>query len=199
MPVKPFSQACENNRGPILDALQALLADCHDVLEIGSGTGQHAVHFGAALPALRWHTSDRAENHAGILAWLEEAALANVVAPLELDVDQPAHWPGRLFDAVYSANTAHIMGWPSVVNMLGGVASLLTPGTPFLLYGPFCRAGRHVSESNQRFDATLRARDPAMGVRDLDALEAAAGQAGLVLADLLALPANNQILVWRRR
>ena len=196
--MKPFSQACENNRAPILEALQPLLAGAGDVLEIGSGTGQHAVHFGAALAPLRWQTSDRAENHAGILAWLEEAALENVLPPLTLDVDVPAHWPERRFDAVFSANTAHIMGWSSLRKMLAGVAGVLESGAPFLLYGPFCRAGRHVSESNERFDASLRARDPAMGVRDLDDLEAAAGEVGLRLRDLLALPANNQLLVWRR-
>ena len=196
--MKPFSQACENNRGPILEALGPLLEGAGEVLEIGSGTGQHAVHFGAALAPLRWQTSDRSDNHAGILAWLEEAALDNVLPPLELDVDVAAQWPRRRYDAVFSANTAHIMGWPSVRNLLAGVAGLLAPASPFLLYGPFCRAGRHVSESNERFDAGLRARDPAMGVRDLDELEAAARDAGLRLADLLALPANNQLLVWRR-
>ena len=198
MPLKPFSQACENNAGPILDALRPLLADCREVLEIGSGTGQHAVRLGAALAPLVWHTSDLPENHAGIRAWLEEAALDNVRAPVALDVDLPEQWPGRGFDAVFSANTAHIMGWSSVCAMLAGAARLLAPGSPFLLYGPFRRGGRHVSESNRRFDAMLRAQDPAMGVRDLDDLETAAGRSGLRLADLLALPANNQLLVWRR-
>lgn len=196
--MKPFSQACQNNRGPILEALRPLLVDCREVLEIGSGTGQHAVHFGAALAPIEWHCSDRAENHDGIRAWLAEARLPNVHPPIELDVDRETHWPARQFDAVFSANTAHIMGWSSVLNMLSGVSRLLAPASPFLLYGPFSRGGRQVSDSNVRFDAMLRAQDPVMGVRDLDDLETAAGEVGLRLHDTLVLPANNHLLVWRR-
>ena len=196
--MKPFSQACANNRAPILAAIAPYLATAHDVLEIGSGTGQHAVHFGAGLRHLRWHTSDRGENHAGILAWLAEEGTDNLLAPLALDVDRPQDWPARQFDAVFSANTAHIMGWASVCNMLHGVARVLAPGGPFLLYGPFARGGLQVSESNRRFDRMLRTQDPAMGVRDLDDLERVAGEMGLVLETLLALPANNHLGVWRR-
>ena len=196
--MKPFSQACENNRPPILEALRPRLAGARDVLEIGSGTGQHAVAFGAALAPLVWHTSDRAGNHPGIVAWLDESGLGNVRPPLDLDVDREDAWPARAFDAVFSANTAHIMSWPSVVNMLSGVGRLLPAGGRFFLYGPFARAGRHVSGSNARFDAMLRTRDPVMGVRDLDDLESAASAAGMRLEETLLLPANNHLLVWRR-
>ena len=196
--MKPFSQACENNRAPILAAIGPYLRERRAVLEIGSGTGQHAVFFGAALAHLHWHTSDRAQNHAGIRAWLDEAALANVLAPFELDVDRPGQWPRGGFDAVYSANTAHIMGWGSVCNLFAGVGELLPPGGVFLLYGPFSRGGRHVSESNRRFDAMLRVQDAAMGVRDLDDLEIVAATAGLSLETLEALPANNHLSVWLR-
>lgn len=196
MSAKPWSQACENNRQPILVVLRRCLGDARTVLEIGSGTGQHAVYFGAALPHLVWQCSDLRANHAGIRLWLEEAGLPNVRAPLELDVTAP-DWAVGPVDAVFSANTAHIMHWPAVRAMIAGVARILRPDGAFLLYGPFAYGGRHTSESNARFDRSLRAADPGMGVRDVDELARAAEAVGLTLAEDRALPANNRLLIWR--
>jgi cyclopropane fatty-acyl-phospholipid synthase-like methyltransferase len=194
---KPFSQACENNRRPILEVLRRYLGDGGNVLEIGSGTGQHAVFFGAALPDLVWQCSDLPASHVGIRRWLEDAGLPNVRPPLTLDVTT-TDWTVGAVDAVFSANTAHIMHWPAVCAMFAGVGRILPPGGPFLLYGPFARGGRHTSESNARFDLSLRAADPGMGVRDLDDLAREAEAAGLRLEADWAMPANNRLLVWRR-
>jgi cyclopropane fatty-acyl-phospholipid synthase-like methyltransferase len=194
---KPYSEACERNQAPILAVLREVLRNGDRVLEIGSGTGQHAVHFGAALPQVTWQTADLPDHHAGIRAWLAEARLPNVLAPLALNVDA-FEWPSAAYDAVFSANTAHIMGWPAVQRMLRGAAHALRPGGGWLLYGPFRYGGRHTSESNARFDAALRAGDSAMGIRDFEALDAEARAAGLVLERDVALPANNRMLVWRK-
>jgi SAM-dependent methyltransferase len=194
---RPYSPSCDENREPILGVLEPRLRDCADVLEIGSGTGQHAVHFARCLPHLRWHTSDRSESCPGILAWLRDAALPNVVAPLALDVLEDP-WPTRSFDAVFSANTAHIMSPDAVVAMLDGVGRVLPQGGAFLIYGPFSYHGRHTAASNASFDQWLRLRDPAMGVRDIDWLTGVAHESGLGLDEDIEMPVNNRILVWRR-
>lgn len=215
---KPFSPACERNREPILAVLREQLADRRSVLEIGSGTGQHAVHFAAAMPWLRWQCSDRAQYLPGIRAWLEEAGLANTPAPVELDVDDwapllrtaaPAAGASRRlvpqaaedarFDAMFSANTLHIMGWPQVQALFAGVAALLDSGGVLVAYGPFNYAGQYSSASNREFDGHLRARDPASGIRDFEAVDALARRAGLALQADVTMPANNRCLVWRRR
>lgn len=193
--MKPFSQACENNKGPILAILREVLADATTVLEIGSGTGQHAACFAAALPHLTWQTSDVAEHHGGIRAWID--GVPNALAPLALDVDAP-EWPPGEFDAAFSANTAHIMHWPSVVNMFRGVGQVLGVGAPFVLYGPFNYAGAYTSPSNERFDRSLRAPNPGMGIRDFEALDALARERGMALVADHAMPANNRTLVWRK-
>ncbi len=195
--MKPFSESCEQNKQPILAVLREALADSSAVLEIGSGTGQHAVFFARELPYLTWYTSDRLEYHPGIRAWLEEAGLANVHGPAELDARQ-REWPAVEVDAVFSANTAHIMDWPAVEAMFAGVGRLLPADGVFCLYGPFNYGGRYTSQSNERFDAWLRARDPASGVRDFDDLEALARAAGLELQRDYEMPANNRTLVWRK-
>ena len=167
------------------------------MLEIGSGTGQHAVHFGAHLPHLTWHTSDLPEYHEGIELWLADAVLDNVRAPITLDVtEQP--WPALAIDAVYSANTAHIMSWPVVSAMVSGTASVLQSGGIFALYGPFNYAGAYTSKGNAQFDQFLRTQDPASGIRDFSALDALASAAGLALAADYEMPANNRLLVWRK-
>ena len=194
---KPFAESCEENKAPILEVLSALFADRRHVLEIGSGTGQHAVHFGKALPHLRWQTSERRENHVGIQAWLDEARLDNVSAPLALDVLQDS-WPDTQFDAAYSANTVHIMSWPMVEAMFAGLGKVLLPGALFALYGPFHYGGRATAQSNLRFDHWLRSRDPLSGVRDFDDLDILARAAGMECRDDVAMPANNRILVWRK-
>lgn len=184
--MKPYSEACERNREPILAVLKRVFAGSRKVLEIGSGTGQHAAYFSAALPQLRWQASDVAEHLAGIRKW--------GVEPIELDVDQP--WPPVDADAVFSANTAHIMSWPQVERMFAGAAAM--PSCELLcLYGPFSYGGKHTSESNARFDAMLRARDPASGIREFEAICALAARCGLRLDEDHALPANNRLLVFR--
>ncbi len=193
---KPFSAACERNRGPILEVLRAELAGDERVLEIGSGTGQHAVHFAAAMPGLLWQCTDRAEALDGIRAWLQEARLPNTPPPRELDVRR-GPWPAPV-DVVYTANTLHIMDWTAVQALFAALPAVLRPGGRLIVYGPFKCHGAHTAESNAAFDASLRARDPSMGVRDREAVEALAAAAGLERVAVHAMPANNQCLVWRR-
>jgi cyclopropane fatty-acyl-phospholipid synthase-like methyltransferase len=195
--MKPYSESCVQNREPILSVIEPLFRDRKDVLEIGSGTGQHAVYFAAKMPHLTWHTSDLAENHAGIRAWLDEAALPNTTGPVSLDVlDRP--WSAPEADAVFSANTTHIMHWDSVVALFGGVGELLRTRGLFCLYGPFNYGGEYTSESNAQFDEWLHERDPLSGIRDFDDLDRLAVQAGLRLEEDYAMPANNRILSWRK-
>ncbi|WP_462321543.1 DUF938 domain-containing protein [Halochromatium sp.] len=198
---KPFSPACEENKQPILEVIAPRLASARSVLEIGSGTGQHAVYFAAALAHLRWQCTDVAQHLPGIRLWLEEARLPNLPPALELDVD--ADWisafTGTGYDAIYSANTAHIMSLEQVERMFNGVGALLSDQGQFLLYGPFSQDGRHTSESNALFDRSLRMRDPMSGVRDLRELEGFARTAGLALEADIAMPVNNRTLVWRRQ
>jgi SAM-dependent methyltransferase len=193
---KPYSEACEENKRPILDVIGPLFREARRLLEIGSGTGQHAVFFAAALPHLIWQTSDCAHNLPGISAWLDEAALPNLPPSLMLDVTGP--WPDERFDAVFSANTAHIMSEPEVGGMFDGVGRVLAEGGHFALYGPFNIGGRYTSESNARFDAMLRSRDPSMGIRDLDLLIELGRDNGLELIADHPMPVNNRTLVWQR-
>ena len=195
---KPFSEAAERNAPPVLEVLRRELKDSSRVLEIGSGTGQHAVHFVAALPHLMWQTSDQDENHPAINAWVRAADLGNLMAPLSLDV-QHAEIESLAYDAVYSANTAHIMSYAAVVDMFSKVGEALCPDGVFCLYGPFLLQGKFTSPSNAQFDAGLRARDPAMGIRDLEALDELATSSGLQRSSLYALPANNMLAVWCKR
>jgi hypothetical protein len=185
--MKPFSEASERNRDPILAILKRVFKEAKEVLEIGSGTGQHAAYFSAALPHLVWHASDRAENLPGIRQW--------GVEPIELDVDGP--WPNTDADAVFTANTCHIMSWEQVQRMFLTVGNMSGVRT-FCLYGPFNYDGRHTSESNARFDAMLRERDPASGLRDFEPINALAGAVGFMLQEDNPMPANNRLLVFRR-
>ncbi|WP_064748539.1 DUF938 domain-containing protein [Lysobacter antibioticus] len=212
MPGRPHSPACERNREPILAVLRECFADRREALEIGSGTGQHAVHFAAAMPWLRWQCSDRAEHLSGIRLWLDEAGLANTPAPIALEavagsatglVPLPAPPPaadrrGPGFDAAFSANTLHIMSWPQVEALFAGLAAVLAAQATVAVYGPFNYQGRYTSDSNREFDAWLKARDPASGLRDAEAVDALAAGHGLALAADLAMPANNHCRVWRR-
>jgi hypothetical protein len=185
--VKPFSEASERNRDPILVILKRVFRQTRKVLEIGSGTGQHAAYFSAALPHLAWQASDRTENLPGIREW--------GVEPIELDVD--GEWPRVDADAVFTANTCHIMSWPQVERMFEGVGRLRSVRT-FCLYGPFHYGGRPTSESNARFDAMLRGRDPASGLRDFEEIETLGNRTGLRLAEDNPMPANNRLLVFAR-
>ena len=193
----PYAEACERNRDPILDVLKWAFAESRDVLEIGSGTGQHAVYFACHLPHLVWHTSELSEQHPGIRAWIEEAQPPNVRGPLALDVNESL-WPIGAVDAVFTANTLHIMSWPSVERMFAGIARVLEPGGIVCVYGPFNYDGRYTSPSNARFDEWLKARDPESGIRDFAAVDSLARDAGLALARDFPMPANNRSLVWRR-
>ncbi|MBM4265617.1 MAG: DUF938 domain-containing protein [Deltaproteobacteria bacterium] len=193
----PFSQACENNKRPILAILRRHLAAKDRVLEIGSGTGQHVVFFASELPSAVWQPSDRRAELDVVRARVARAALANVEEPIALDVDDDV-WPGTRFDAVFSANTTHIMSWASVERFVRGVAKLLVPGKRFLLYGPFNYGGTWTSPSNEAFDAFLRRRDPASGIRDFEEVDRLARAADLRLLEDAAMPANNRLLVWQR-
>lgn len=195
--MKPFAESCEQNKRHILTVLRQLLHDRHHLLEIGSGTGQHAIYFAEAFPELRWQTSDRAENHPGIHAWLAEEGGANALAPLDLDVrSTPWPLPSASVDAVFSANTSHIMGWDGVEAMFAGVAEVLIDGGLFILYGPFNYRGRFTTEGNAQFDQWLKERDPQSGIRDFEALVKLGLQHGLTLHRDFAMPANNRMLVW---
>jgi hypothetical protein len=194
---KPFSQACENNKRPILAVLQPAFAAVDHVLEVGSGTGQHAAFFAEAMPWLIWQPSDRTENLPGIRAWCEAAGLGNLKQPVVLDVTD-AHWPIAHTAAVFSANTAHIMSWMAVELFIAGVGARVRSGGIFCLYGPFNYAGRYTSASNAQFDAWLKDRDPLSGIRDFEAIERLAHAAGFTLIADHPMPANNRALVWRK-
>ncbi|TXK60725.1 DUF938 domain-containing protein [Alkalisalibacterium limincola] len=194
---KPHAPACERNRDPILAVLQVHFADRATVLEIGSGTGQHAVHFAAGLPHLVWQCSDRGEYLPGVRAWLADAGLANTPEPIELDVAR-SPWPRRRFDAAFSANTLHIMGWDEVEAMFAGLDDVLDAGATLVVYGPFMRNGAHTAASNEAFDASLRERDPRMGVRALEDVDGLAAGIGLHLHAVVDMPANNLCVVWHR-
>ena len=195
---KPYAEAAARNAAPILGVLRLELQGCATLFEIGSGTGQHAVTFAAALPELAWQTSDLEPSHAGIRAWIADAGLDNVLAPIGFDV-LSAETGGKRYDAVYSANTAHIMSYAAVCRMFEIVGAMLNEPGVFCLYGPFRRGGAFSTPSNKAFDTSLRARNSAMGIRDLDNLEALAGQSGMDLARVYAMPANNLLLVWVRK
>ncbi len=194
---KPFSEACVRNRDPILAVIRTVFTTPATILEIGSGTGQHAVYFARALPHLTWQTSDLPGQHAAIEAWLNEAQLPNTRRPLALDVSQDP-WPVPAVDGVFAANVSHIMSWQEVEKLFRGVGRILNDGSAFCLYGPFNENGRHTCESNRRFDEALRNRNPLMGLRDIAALITVAAGHGLRLEARHAMPANNLTLVWRK-
>jgi cyclopropane fatty-acyl-phospholipid synthase-like methyltransferase len=193
---RPYSEACERNRGPILEVLRDHFDDRRRILEIGSGTGQHAVHFAAALPHLIWQTSDLEPNLAGIRLWIDAAGLTNLPPPVALDVG--GSWPTGPFDGVFTANTLHIMSWPEVRALFEALPAVLTTDTVLAVYGPFNYDGRFTSESNASFDAWLKQRSQYSGIRDFADVDALARSIGCTLAEDRAMPANNRTLVWRR-
>lgn len=192
----PIAEAADNNKEAILAALKPRLAADARVLEIGSGTGQHAVHFAAALPRLRWQPSDLAENLAGILGWIDHSGLGNVMQPLALDVCQRP-WPQVEIDDCYSANTLHILPWPAVVALFDGAAALLPTGGRLFVYGPFLD-GERSAASNLRFDLALRQQAAGMGVCELADLRRLAEGVGLALIEQVPMPRDNALLVFRR-
>ena len=196
--MKPFAESCEINKHPILEVLKNVFAGRSRVLEIASGTGQHAVHFGRTLPHLTWQTSELAENHAGIRAWLAEAELSNVLKPVALDVDD-ASWPVTSFDAIFNANTVHIISWPQVEALFAHISRVIEPGGCVCFYGPYNYNGEFTSASNARFDEWLKSRDPESGVRDFEAIDQLASSHGLILVNDIEMPINNRTLVWHAK
>jgi len=238
--MKPYAESSEVNKGPILAVLKEIFADRKQVLEIASGTGQHAVHFGRELPHLTWQPSELPQHLPGIQAWLDEAQLPNVLPPLAIDVND-THWPfskpvrpeqpvrpersaakskesksnltsvrpevskgeehllSPSPDAIFNANTVHIISWPEVERLFAHIARVIAPGGCVCLYGPYNYDGKFTSESNARFDTWLKSRDPNSGVRDFEAVNRLAAFHGLELLRDIAMPSNNRILVWVAR
>lgn len=190
-----YSEACARNQQPILAQLKRLLDTPAKVLEIGSGSGQHALFFTEQLPHLHWQPSEIAEGLSPLLHNLAFATHNRIHAPLALDV--MADWPSTGFDAAYSANTLHIIGEPEVEAFFTGVGKVLNTGGKLLVYGPFRYQNAYTSPSNAQFDLWLKARDPKSGIRDFEWVNALAAQNGLALVEDIAMPANNQLLVWQ--
>lgn len=193
---KPYAPATDRNRDPILAVLRRQFADRRQVLEIGSGTGQHAVYFAAALPHVTWQTSDRSRNLPGICLWLDEARLPNTPPPIALDVNAPPVLDTR-FDAIFSANTLHIMSWPAVERLFALLPGIMTPGALLCCYGPFNYRGCFTSVSNAQFDASLKSENPQSGIRDFEAVDALARGVGMTMLEDVAMPANNRCITWR--
>jgi cyclopropane fatty-acyl-phospholipid synthase-like methyltransferase len=194
---KPFSQSCENNKKPILSVIESLWTGSAEILEIGSGTGQHAVYFAAHLPHLHWQPSDRGVMIEGMHMWFDEAGLSNIRPPQILDVELDP-WPVTRFDGVFTANTLHIMSWNHVQLLFHRLGTYLPPGGLFVCYGPFNRGGQYSSESNARFDQWLKRQDPVSAIRDIDDLEQLAVKQEIELESNVDMPANNRILVWKK-
>jgi len=197
MSAKQFAPACERNRDYILAVLQKILTGARSVLEIGSGTGQHAAYFAPRLPHLRWQPTDLGSNLDSIRAWREESGAPNLLAPRELDLSR-SPWPVERVDAVVCINTIHIVAWPRVEALFAGAARVLPPGGVLYAYGPYRYADRPLEPSNREFDRWLKSRDPASGIRDFEAVDALARDNGLHLAGDEAMPANNRSLWWEK-
>lgn len=195
--MKPFSEACERNKQPILDVISPLLETKTSLLEIGSGNGQHAVYFSQEMPHLTWQTSDRLEYHPAINLWIDDATNPNILRPIELDVLESV-WPTTPFDVVFTANTAHIMPWQAVEAMIRGVAKLLTNDGLLIIYGPFNYNGQFTSESNARFELWLKEGGEHQGIRDFKAVDKLANQNGLRLRNDFEMPANNRMLIFAK-
>jgi cyclopropane fatty-acyl-phospholipid synthase-like methyltransferase len=193
----PFSAACERNKDPILEVLRVRFAGRTQVLEIGSGTGQHAVHFARALTHLIWHPTEQLAYLPDLAERVKLEGPHNLRPPNLLDVRQ-AVWPMRSVDAVFTANTLHIMSWAEVESLYRGLGSVLMPGGVFGVYGPFRYDGRYTSDSNRDFDRMLQERDPNSGLRDIQAVTTLAEQYGLRLDADHDLPANNRLLIFTR-
>lgn len=193
---KPFSQACENNKQPILDVLGNYLNTPGSVLEVGSGTGQHGVFFSGQLPHVNWQPSDRAENLTGIETWCRSVNHPNLASPIEFDVTQPATTPAA-HDHLFTANTLHIMPWQAVEHFFSLLPKLVNSDGYVFIYGPFKYAGEFTSPSNANFDIWLKERGDHQGIRDYEAVVELATAAGLSIEQDVSMPANNQLLVWK--
>ena len=192
---RPYSESCEQNKLAILEVINSYLKPGIEVLEIGSGTGQHAVYFAEQNPLIQWQTSDRPEYIAGIESWREFSGLSNIARAFVLDVCK--QWPDRDYDLVFTANSLHIMGETEAQQCIIGSARIIKPGGYLIVYGPFNYNGRFTSESNCRFEQWLKHQNPKSGIKDFNWLDEIATMAGLKLIDDVAMPANNRILVWQ--
>lgn len=192
----PFAPAAARNADAILGVLRHELARAEEILEIGSGTGQHAVHFAAALRHVTWQTSDLPENHDAIRLQLQAVGVANVLPPLLLDMLAPGI-ADTAYDAVFTANTLHIMPAEAAERMIRFVAGALRDGGLFCCYGPFRRSGDFSTPSNEAFDQSLRRQDARMGLRDLEEISSLARSHGLARLRIYAMPANNLLVVWQ--
>jgi SAM-dependent methyltransferase len=195
--LKREAPAASRNRDPIAAVLREVLPTRGTIIEVASGTGEHIVYFAALFPKLRWQPSEPADALASIRAWREEAGLANLLEPLVLDASAEP-WPVASADAILCVNMVHISPWEATVGLLRGAGRLLAPGAPLILYGPYRRAGVPTAPSNEAFDASLKARDPQWGLRELEAVEAEALRNGLRLERVFEMPANNVTAVFRR-
>lgn len=194
---KPYSESCDQNRNAILDVIQPLLINSSSLLEIGSGTGQHAVYFTEKIPHLIWHTSDRVEYLEGIKLWLSDADSEKLPPPIELDVKQK-NWPEITIDTIFTANTCHIMNQQSVEIMITQAGKLIPAGGQLIIYGPFNYNQKYTSPSNESFDQWLKQRDPESAIKDFEYLNKLANQAGFNLVNDYDMPANNRILHWKK-
>lgn len=194
---KPYSQSSENNKEPILGVLKDAFKDAAFVLEIGSGTGQHAVYFAAGLPDLVWQPTDLPDNIPGIKMWVDEAGLPNLKDPIVLNVAD-ALWPVEKADGVFSANTLHIMSKPRVGCFFDGVEVVMREGGTLCIYGPFNYGGGYTSDSNKKFDGWLKGRDPESGIKDFEWVNSLAERAGLELVKDHEMPVNNRLLEWKK-
>src|SRR5688572_21787280 len=198
MAARETAPSAERNKQPILDVLARVLPASGLVLEIGSGTGQHVTHFAKALPRLTFQPSEMdEERHASIAAWTRHEQLSNVRPPLAFDVTR-LPWPVRAADAVVCINVIHISPWEATLALMKGAARILPADGVLVTYGPYMRGGAHTSQSNEAFDASLRARNPLWGVRDIDTVAEVAGHEGFALEEAVPMPANNFTLVWRK-
>ncbi|WP_428087157.1 DUF938 domain-containing protein [Candidatus Thioglobus sp.] len=194
--MKQYASACDQNKAPILTVIKPLLSSAKSVLEVGSGTGQHCIYFAKQLPQLIWQASDQAQYLPSVNAWIAQAQLTNTLKAFELDV--LGSWPNTLYDAVFSANTAHIMSQKMVLEFFKGVSAVLPVDGLFILYGPFNYNGQHTSQSNANFDLWLKQQNPHSAIRDFEVLDALAKQQHLKLINDIEMPANNRILVWQK-
>lgn len=194
--MKQYSAACDQNKDPILKAIKPLLLNAKSVLEVGSGTGQHCVYFAKELPHLTWQASDQSMYLPSVNAWIDDAKLANTPKEIELNVD--LNWPEDKYQAIYSANTVHIMSWEMVLNFFKGVGQVLDKGGVFILYGPFNYNGEYTSANNANFDLWLKDQNPLSAIRDFESLDELAKLHNLILTDDIEMPANNRVLVWKK-
>ena len=193
---RPFSQSCENNKQPILQRIETIFHAPQTVWEIGSGTGQHGCYFAEKLSHLTWQTTDREENLSCINSWITDTRLPNLPKSLALDVTDQ-EWPCQYIDALFTANTLHIMHNHEVEFLFSGLRKYLTDNATVCIYGPFNYRGQYTSQSNEQFDQWLKARDPESGIRDFKVIESLANKAGLLISDDFEMPANNRLLVFQ--